>query len=122
MATSRRFYAIADVTHEYSGYQSMSWNVLDRTRRESMITFESITKGNKEIEYHDSLITSDQTKLLAFINSHMDSWAQDPNMYGLSMSLIQTLQSDVSIHDASYDKAAWQRVLRKYQALIEKYH
>ena len=118
----QRFYAIADVTHEYSGYQSLSWNVLDRTKAESLVTFESITKGNKEIEYHDKLVTKDQKKLIAFIDSHMDSWAQDPNMYGVTMTLIQTLQSDVSVHDPNYDRAAWSRLVRKYQAMIEKHH
>lgn len=118
----QRFYAISDVTHQYSGYQSLSWNVLDRTKGESLVTFESIVKGNKEIEYHDKLVTRDQSKLLAFINSHMESWAQDPNMYGMSMSLIQTLQSDVAIHDPNYDRKAWQKTIAKYQALIEKNH
>lgn len=117
-----RYYAIADVTHTYSNYEFMTYSVLTENKTSAVKLWGNITKNTDQVEYNHTLITRSDAQVRAFIKDHMQSWAQDPNMYGNSLVMIQQLRYDLMATNSGYNRHAWDKLVTDYARLTAKYH
>jgi hypothetical protein len=118
-----RYYAVADVTHKHSNYEYMSYSVLTGNKASSIKLWGTITKNTSQsVDYESTIITTSDAQVRKFIKNHMESWAQDPNMYGNTLVMIQQLRYDLQETNAGYNRDAWSKLVNEYARLTAKYH
>jgi hypothetical protein len=118
-----RDYAVADVTHKHSNYEYMSYSVLTGNKASSIKLWGTITKNTSQsVDYESTIITTSDAQVRKFIKNHMESWAQDPNMYGNTLVMIQQLRYDLQETNAGYNRDAWSKLVNEYARLTAKYH
>jgi hypothetical protein len=119
----QRYYAVADVTHKHSNYEFMSYSVLTNNKPSSIKLWGTITKNTSQsVDYESTIITTSDAQVRKFIKNHMDSWAQDPNMYGNTLVMIQQLRYDLQETNPGYNRDAWTKLVNEYAKLTAKYH